>query len=368
MESPTTAKAFHRLFPNEEACIEYLFHVRWPDGFVCPKCGGGPVGIQVSRALIRCKLNHQTSITAGTALHRSRVALWDWFYAVFIATTATPGISALQLQKQLGLPYNEAAFTLLHKMRSVLVDPNRSPLGGRGPDGPIEVQVNEGFIGGPEAGHPGRGAVDKAQIVLGIEVLYWTDEKGKQRRRAGRMRATVIPNAQAATLIPWIESNVAKGSHIVTDGLTSYHSLPRLGDTHATMIPRKGDPASYLPMPHLVISNLKAWLLGTFHGAVTPKHLQAYLNEYVFRFNRRFHRGPAFIRALRMLMGAKETVENEDIYQAGEPGQYAHPNPDPVRSAADALLRRASPALAVWLADHDADLFDLLEAARASAA
>lgn len=334
---PKDLKEFHTLFPDSGACVAYLSKVRWPDGYSCPKCGLPAKGFRKTRGLIYCANDHQVSVTAGTALHRSKQPLWDWFYAAFLISTATPGVSAAQLQKQLGTRSYETAFMLLHKIRSALVDPERTPLKG-------EVEVNEAFIGGPDAGHHGREPGDKAEIVVGVEVLRWV-EAGKQKQRAGRLRMSVIPNAQADTLMPWIQKNVEKGSLVVTDGLTSYKRLPGLGYAHRTMVPTRGDPNSYLPMAHLIVSNLKAWLLGTYHGAVDRKHLPAYLNEYVFRFNRRHWRGPAFLRCLRMLM-ASEPLEYQELYELTD---YQHPNPEGLEDLAVRLYEQASPKLKAWI-------------------
>ncbi len=322
LPTPDNLKEFNRLFPDEEACVEYLTKLRWPDGFVCPKCGAGLGSIILTRALVQCRNKHQISVTSGTGLHRTKQPLWDWFFASYLISTLPPGVSALQLQRQLGTKSYETAFMLLHKIRSALVDPERKPLKG-------EVEVNEAFIGGPEEGRPGRGAKDKALIVIGVEVVRWQEARPNreskwtrhdnspmvERVRAGRVRLNVIRNSTSSTLTPWIQKNVDPGSLVVTDGLSSYASLKKLGYGHKVMIPKKDNPASFLPLSHLVVSNLKAWLQGTYHGAVDKKHLQAYLNEYVFRFNRRMWRGSAFIRCLRMLLHT-DSVEYDELYDS----------------------------------------------------
>jgi transposase-like protein len=310
---------------------------------------------------MKCENDHITSVTAGTALHRSKVPLTTWFYAAYLVSTLTPGISALQFQKQLGLTRYETAFQLLHKLRSALVAPEREPLKG-------EVEIDELFIGGPEEGKPGRGADKKVLVICAVEVIHWTGKDpqapddphaGVDRKRAGRVRMSIIPDASAETLLPWIEKNVAPGSHVLTDGWAGYNAVARMGYTHERVIQsHKGmKTGKYLPLVHLIISNLKAWLQGTYHGAVSPKHLPAYLNEYVFRFNRRFWRGPAFIRALGLAVQATKRPEYETLYAVGtgEEAAWVHPNPRRGASirAVDALIDQlhdeAEPDLQVWM-------------------
>lgn len=315
------------MFPDEGACVEYLFQLRWPEEFRCPKCGATAAGIVSTRALVRCRGGHQISVTAGTAMHRSKQKLWDWFYAVFLVSTLTPGISALQFQKHMGLTRYETAFQFLHKLRSALVDPDRERLKG-------EVEVDEAFIGAPEtivAGQP----IEKATVVSAIEVVHW-EEPGEDkdgnpitvpRFRAGRIRMAVMPDTKQVTLVPWVAANVEPGSLLVTDGTAVYAPLEKLGYLRERHVGNRygRTTGDYLFLTGLVISNLKAKLAGTYHGAVTRKHLQAYLNEFVFVFNRRFWRGPAFSRCLRLLVRDSSALEYDALYAAGEGGGWVHP-------------------------------------------
>jgi transposase-like protein/predicted RNA-binding Zn-ribbon protein involved in translation (DUF1610 family) len=324
---PTSLLEFTRMFPTDRACSDYLFRVRWPDGVVCPKCGSTKIWRIDKWRRWECRNGHQTSITAGTTMHRTKQPLQLWFFAAFLVGTLTPGISALQFQKQLGLSRYETAFQMLHKLRSALIAPDRTKLKG-------VVEVNEGYIGGPEEGHPGRGAVDKAMVILAVEVIRWKVEKREkdgtikmvERVRAGRLRMSVIPNGQKRTLIPWVQASIEEGSTVYTDGLTSYHCIPAAGYKHVAVIPETGNPASYLYMVHLIMSNVKAWLLGTFHGSVSKRHLPAYLNEYVFRFNRRFWPGAAFHRSLGLAMHAENWPEYETLYDVGRADGWVHPH------------------------------------------
>lgn len=323
---PTTLLELTRMFPDDRACSDYLVGLRWPGGVTCPKCGSATMWRIDAWRRWECPKGHQTSITAGTTMHRTKQPLLLWFYAAFLVGNLTTGISALQLQKQLGIARYETAFQLLHKLRSALVAPERGKLRGT-------VEVNEGYIGGPEMARPGRAALNKASVVLAVETIRWSEEvKGKdgrkrvvQRVRAGRLGMSIIPNVQKATLIPWVEATVEQGATVYTDGWASYNCLEAAGYDHHVVIPNHRDPGSYLYMPHLVISNVKAWLLGTFHGAVSRKHLTAYLNEYVFRFNRRLWPGAAFHRALGLTMNADDWPEYETLYRTGRRRGWVHP-------------------------------------------
>jgi len=264
-------------------------------------------------------------------------------------STLTPGISALQFQKQLGIKRYETAFNMLHKLRSALVAHGREKLKG-------EVEVDECYIGGPEEEKPGRSKGKKSLVVISVEIVRWLDTSGRKpgrhvtkydiegpperqkrsqadgepalRKRAGRVRMTVIPDASAETLLPWIESNTEKGAKIYTGGWKGYNGLEARGYTHIrTLQTHKGHKTGkWLPLVHLIVSNLKRWLTGTHKGAVTPRHLQAYLNEFTFRFNRRFWRGPAFLRALGLAVNVNGWPQYDTLYS----GEWAHPDTESI--------------------------------------
>ena len=345
IDSPQSLLDFVRMFPTDEACAGYLFRVRHPNGFVCPKCSsqiGWPIA---ARSIIECSNGHQVSLKSGTVMHRSRQSLTTWFYAAYLMSTLTPGISALQFQKQLGIKRYETAFNMLHKLRSALVAPDREKQKN-------EVEVDECYIGGPEEGKPGRAKGEKSLVVVAVEVVRWIDTSGRKpgrhatqydtegppeyqersqadgapvpRKRAGRVRITVVPDARSETLLSWIESNIAKGTKIYTDGWKGYNGLGTRGYNHIrTLQSHNGHKTGqWLPLVHLLISNLKRWLTGTHKGAVRSKHLQAYLNEFTFRFNRRFWRGPAFLRALGLAVNVNNWPQYDTLYS----GKWAHPN------------------------------------------
>jgi transposase-like protein len=267
---------FQRRFPDEKACRQYLFESRWQDGYRCPRCGPSTASILGRRLLWQCTdCRYQASLTAGTVLHRTRTPLHLWFWAAYLMTTATPGISALQLQRQLGLGRYETAWVMLHKLRRAMVAPERAPL-----NGPVEV--DETLIGGPEAGRRGRFPGDKELVAVAIEV---------RGAGSGRLRMQALEDASEPSLMQFVTANVCSGSTVHTDGWTAYGALSGLGYDHRPQSQRAhlmagGDPNQLLPRAHRAFSHLKTWLQGT-HRGVSGEHLQVYLDEFVFRFNRR---------------------------------------------------------------------------------
>lgn len=260
---PRTIFDFQRMFPTEESQLNFLIQSRWPDGFVCPRCGHTEYYWKAPRKLLQCKsCGYQASVTAGTVMHRSKQPIPVWLQAAYLVTTHTPGISAVQFQRQVGLPSYQTAFGMLHKLRSAMVRQERTKLSG-------VVEVDETYIGAEIHGPSGRGAKGKALVVGAVDL------NGKY---ANRVRLKVIPNASGISLRRFIRDNVEAGSTIKTDKWQGYFGLEGLGYTHIQ--------TENLPHIHRVIGNLKTWLRGTYHG-VSPQHLQAYLNEYTFRFNRR---------------------------------------------------------------------------------
>jgi transposase-like protein len=302
LNPPKSLPEFISRFGTEGHCEEFLYMVRYPNGFVCPRCKAERGWSLNGKRLIECASGHKVSLTAGTVFHGTHLDLLTWFYAIFFISTLTPGISALQFQHQLGLKRYETAFQLLHKVRSALVAPGRELLH-------REVEVDETFIGGKDPDRDGRGG-DKALVVGGVEVIPFTELKtSKVRQRSGRVRLRVVPNASANSLAGFVEQEVEPSAVIHTDGWDGYRRLSRSGFHHHRIVQGKNREAiPILPHIHRVFSNLKAWLHGTHHGRVEQKYLQAYLNEYTFRFNRRFWRGPAFLRALTLMVQPKHKI------------------------------------------------------------
>ncbi len=343
---PTSLPEFQRVFPDDAACAKYLEAVRWPEGFACPECGlcGEPYRFPSRSSVVLrcrgCKVN--VSLTAGTVMQSSHTPLSTWFWGAYLVTTQTPGQSALQFQRQLGLGRYETAFQILHKLRAGMVRPERDTIGGKHP-----VEVDECYIGGKTRGE-GRGVHHKTCVVGAVEVRSRSLEgaiknevkkalgqKGKRSVYAGRLRLRVVSDVpstldllanplsgrDSVALIGFVKENIAPGSTVRTDGWGGYNGLTKLGYTHESLT-LGGDPdkaEKHLPMIHLVFSNLKTWLLGTHHG-VSQQHLQAYLNEFVFRFNRRFYPMTAFNSVLGLAAHAVPPTY-EQLYS----GEWAHP-------------------------------------------
>jgi transposase-like protein/ribosomal protein L37AE/L43A len=301
-EYPMTFEEFTIKFATEAQCRDYLYQLRFPNGFVCPKCGASKAW-RIGKMLFECsKCEHQTSVIAGTIFQDTRTPLKTWFTAIWWVTTQKNGASATGLQQVLGLKSYKTAWAWLHKIRRAMVHPNRTKLSGI-------VEVDEAYIGGEEhGGKTGRGTENKTLVAVAVELC----DKGK----LGRARLAVIPDASKKSLQDFIKGNVEGGSTIISDGWKSYVSLSSEGYEHIVHVKRNvEDEDALLPNVHRIISLLKRWLLGTHQGAVSRGHLQAYLDEYVFRFNRRksAKRGLLFYRLLECAMLVHPTTLNDII-------------------------------------------------------
>jgi transposase-like protein len=284
---PRTLSEFERRFATADACRAYLVQLRWPDGFRCPKCSGTKAW-QVRPVLRECAAcGRQTSVTAGTIFQDTRTPLPTWFRAMWWVTSQKTGASALGLQQVLGMGSYETAWTWLHKLRRAMVRPGRDRLTGT-------VEVDETLVGGVEEWARGRQTEKKAMIAVAAE------ERGPG---IGRIRLRRIPDATADSLQVFVQEAIAPGSLLHTDGLLSYDRLEKYGYGHRiTFVKgRKASAPELLPRVHQVISLLKRWLLGTHQGAVSRAHLDYYLDEFTFRFNRRTarHRGKLFYRLVQ---------------------------------------------------------------------
>jgi transposase-like protein len=278
---PRTLMELEQRFGDEASCRGYLFVLRWPQGFVCPACGGG--GAAIRRDLWRCKqCGRETSVMAGTVFQDSKLPLTIWFRAMWQVTSQKNGISALGLQRVLGLGSYKTAWLLLHKLRRAMVRPGRDRLRG-------VVEVDEAYWGGKEEGVRGRQTVDKALIAVAAEA---------DGENIGRIRLRHIPNTDRVTLHGFIQQSIEPGATVVTDGLQAYRELD--GYVHDRQIQKHQptDAEHLLPRVHRVISLLKRWLLGTHQGGIAHEYLEDYLNEFTFRFNRRrsTSRGKLFYR------------------------------------------------------------------------
>ena len=285
---PVNLLEFERRLGTEKACLEYIVKLRWPEGFRCPRCGCSRSWLKARGGLLECSgCHYQGSPTAGTILHRTRLPLTLWFRAMWCVTSQKTGASAMGLQRQLGLKRYETVWTLLHKLRRAMVRPGRDRLSGR-------VEVDETYIGGDEEGVRGRETFTKSLVAVAAE----EDGDG-----IGRIRLAPIPDASGSSLVCFVEQSVEPGSVVHTDGWEGYRGLTAKSYQHkVTNISRSGKLAhEVMPRVHRVASLLKRWILGTHHGAVRPPHLDYYLEEFTFRFNRRTSRsrGKLFYRLVQ---------------------------------------------------------------------
>lgn len=284
---PRTLLELERRFSSDDACRGYLFQLRWPDGFVCPRCKGREAW-STTRGLWLCTAcRAHVSVTAGTIFQDSRLPLALWFRAMWYVTTQKNGASAMTIQRILGLGSYQTAWAWLHKLRRAMVRSGRERLGGA-------VEVDETYLGGLEEGRHGRHTEKKAIIAVAAE------EKG---RAIGRIRLRHVPDVSSRSLVPFVEDSVEPGSTVRTDGWPSYQRLESLGYKHVIDVIGAEKPRATQLFPHVhrVISLLKRWLMGTHQGAVGHAHLDYYLDEFTFRFNRRSSqsRGKLFYRLVQ---------------------------------------------------------------------
>ena len=314
VDYPRTFQEMDERFRTDEACRDYIRRLRWPAGFICPLCGWSGEPWKTARGLLRCQgCQGQTSLTAGTIFEGTRKPLRTWFMAMWFVTSQKNGVSALGLQRVLGMGSYETAWTWLHKLRRAMVRPGRDCLCGT-------VEVDETYIGGPEKGKSGRETETKAIVAVAAE------ENGKG---IGRIRLRRVEDVSADSLLPFVQGAVSPGATIHTDGWSGYAGLAAAGYQHQVSVISAGpDPAhEVMPRVHTVAALLKRWLLGTHQGGIQRQHLDYYLDEFTFRFNRRrsrargllFHRlveqavavGPAPYHAIVDTDQARPTQQRE---------------------------------------------------------
>lgn len=280
---PKTLPEFEARFGSERQCHDFLVKLRWPDGFECPKCRRREAWLN-SRGLFECPCGRQTSVTAGTMFHRTHKPLTLWFKAMFLMVASKSGLSAVTLMRLMGFTY-KTAWTWLHKLRGAMVRPDRPKLEGK-------VEVDESFVGGVKKGAHGRGTSNPI-AACAAERLDAPTEPGAPPARVpptvlGRVRLEVIEDATEVSLTAFTDNNVEGASTVITDGHSGYGELSDVGFIHEPhVIGNPKNAPKILPAVHRIFSLAKRWLLGTHQGAVSPKHLPAYLHEYEFRFNRR---------------------------------------------------------------------------------
>lgn len=294
---PRTILEFEQLFATEEACREYLFQLRWPEGFCCPRCGHRQAWA-TKRGLYRCRhCDYQVSVTAGTIFQDTRKPLRLWFRAIWHVTSQKIGVSALGLQRVLGLPRYETTWTWLQKLRVAMVRPGRDRLSGI-------IEVDETYIGGEKPGKRGRGAGGKALVMVAAQ---------ENDGHIGRIRLCLVPDASAESLSQAVQDAVEPGSMVHTDGWGGYGQLTSLGYVHVVVRETGEVGENLLPLAHRAASLLKRWLLGTHQGAVRASHLDYYLDEFTFRFNRRTSgsRGKLFYRLVQQAVQVQPVKGND---------------------------------------------------------
>lgn len=291
---PRSLLEFEDRFATDQACRDYLTQLRWPHGFVCPRCGACTAWTATRGRLVCGGCRHQTSVTAGTIFHDTRKPLRLWFRAMWYVTSQKNGTSAIGLQRVLGLGSYLTAWTWLHKLRRAMVRPGRDRLSGR-------VEVDETYVGGEEPEAHARQILGKCLVAIAAQ------EDG---RGIGRIRMARIPDASAVSLQQFIRGAIEPGSVVHTDGWEGYRSLGKNGYRHKVTILRgqgKDAAIELLPRVHRVAGLLKRWLLGTHQGSVSGNHLDYYLDEFTFRFNRRKSRsrGKLFYRLVEQALNVE---------------------------------------------------------------
>lgn len=303
---PQNWNEFLDWFATEEACLAYLERLRWASGFVCPRCGSVAGAYRASRTRLMCRdCQHQSTVTAGTIFEKTRTPLRVWLAAAWYLTNQKQGVSALGLQRVLGLGSYQTAWTMLHRFRRAMVRPGREQLKGL-------VEVDETYLAITDRQEPispvGRkSSTTKVLVVMAVEIL--------QPKGFGRIRLRRIPKDSAPCVIPFVQEVVEPGAQVRTDGSAAYRSLGELGYDHQPTVMLGSDVPAHVSMAgvHRVASLVKRWILGTHHGSVQPEHLDAYLDEFVFRFNRRTSssRGMLFYRLLQQaVLTAPVTYED----------------------------------------------------------
>ena len=305
---------FQERFGTDEACYEYLTELRWPYGFVCSKCGH-TIAWRTSRQLYVCgRCRVQTSVTAGTIFHRTRKPLRLWFYAMWEITSQKYGADAIGIQRVPGLGSYQTAWEWLHRLRRAMVRPGRGKLSGT-------IEIDETYIGGERPGKRGRGAENKALVMIAVE------DKGRPPGEGfGRIRLRRVNDASSASLTPFVQDNVVPGSTVRTDGWSGYNHLANHDYDHIKIRASGKVGHEELPLVHRIASLVKRWLLSTYQGAVQPSHLDYYLDEYTFRFNRRTStsRGKLFYRLVQQA-AMLDPVHGDDL--TADQDQFVEPLP-----------------------------------------
>jgi len=295
---PRNSIEFEKRFNSERACREYLVGIRWSNGFICPRCRHQEAWVS-KEGLYLCKqCQLKVSVTAGTIFQDTHKPLQLWFRTIWYLTNQKYGISALGLQRALELGNYRTTLTWMHKLRHAMVRPGRDRISGI-------IEVDETYLGGKETGKRGRGAAGKALVVIGAQI---------EGHHLGRIRLKRVADASGKSLEMAVQETIAPGSIVRTDGWEGYNQLSTLGYAHEIVRKEATIGKNLLPKCNMVASLLKRWLLGTHQGAVHASHLDYYLDEFTFRFNRRTSqsRGKLFFRLIQQAI-AVDPIHSKDI-------------------------------------------------------
>ncbi|MEI6349465.1 MAG: IS1595 family transposase [Candidatus Berkelbacteria bacterium] len=299
---PDTYREFVEMFPDNIACAAFMEKLRWPNGFICPRCNvASKPWYQTRNRLVCPHCRFQTSVCAGTIFEKTRTPLITWFEAAWHVTTAKNGLSAKTLERTLGTTYR-VAWAMLQRFRIAMVRSERELLSG-------VIEVDETFVGGVGLGSKRGRGTDKCIIAVAVEV--------KSPKGFGRVRLRYIPDASGDNLISFVSDSVLPGSTIHTDGWNGYNRLSEAGYHHIKTIQSESE-STHVSMKgvHRIAALLKRWILGTHQGSITSEHLQSYLEEYTFRFNRRASssRGLVFYRLIEQSVNANQITEADLIH------------------------------------------------------
>lgn len=275
---------FQRKFATEKACQRHLFHLRWPDGYQCPRCGHNKASFHHTRHLYQCKsCKYQVSFTAGTIFHKTRTPLKKWFWMIFLMGRQKSGISMLSLQRMLEIKTYKTVWTMGHKIRKAMAKRDvYYKLAGL-------IEIDDTYFGSPKPGKRGRGAEGKAKVVVAVET------KGD---KPGFATMQQIENLSGDCIYQALNDRLDKDVVSRTDGWRAYGAMSSGRRKHRPVVVGSGENAiKLLPWVHTLIANVKGNIRGVYHG-VSPKHLSRYLSEFCYRFNRRFWESQIFDRIL----------------------------------------------------------------------
>ncbi|BDM62984.1 IS1595 family transposase [Shewanella sp. NFH-SH190041] len=261
---------WQRQFHSENACLDYLKMQRWPDGFICPKCGHRQAYQIHTRELYECCQCHkQTSVTSDTLFHGTHIPLSKWFTAIYFIGSDKGGISALRLKKLIEVNWRTARL-ILKKLRIAMGHRDRLYwLSGN-------IELDDCLVGGKQKGKRGRGAAGKTPIIVAVET---------QGERAGYIAMQAVNRISHQSVEQFVQAHILPNQYVRSDGLRALTIIDKTQHHEARVTPKELVD-EWLPWVHIAISNLKTFIQGTFHG-ISKKYVQEYLNEFIYRFNRR---------------------------------------------------------------------------------